>query len=115
MSHSPRGATAVAALLLCASSDMAETGWVTNGPQLDQVNSVNAAPVSRLYAVGSAFATMESAVFESADGGESWESLIEAPRGDYFSEVFADPRDAQRLFAGVQTAGGNTNLYRSTN
>ncbi len=56
---------------------------------------------------------MQSAIFGSTDGGQTWNALFEAPRGDYLSEILVDPRVSTRVFAGVLAAGGVTKIYRS--
>ncbi|MFY9551685.1 MAG: hypothetical protein WAU32_11080 [Thermoanaerobaculia bacterium] len=111
-----RMALAIAAFLSAAPFAVARPGWVTSGPPLPQSNSVSAPPDADavVYAVGSQFDATQSALFASSDAGQTWNPLVEAPRGDYYSEIFVDPRDSQRLFAGAQTAAGNTKIYRST-
>lgn len=111
-----RFALLIAALTAAAGPAIARPGWATSGPPLNQVNSVVAPPDAGavVYAVGSQFEASQSALFASSDGGETWDPLVEAPRGDYYSEIFVDPRDTRRLFAGSQTSAGNTKIYRST-
>jgi photosystem II stability/assembly factor-like uncharacterized protein len=104
------------ALFVSASPLAAAPGWSTSGPPLPLVNSVAAAPDADfvVYATGSQLEAKESAIYGSVDGGTTWTPLVQAPQGDYWSEVFVDPRDTDRLFAGAQTASQTTTIYRST-
>jgi len=108
---------ALAAALSVASPLAASPGWSTSGPPLPSVSSVASAPDADpvVYATGSQQEARESAIYGSVDGGSTWTPLVQAPTGDYWSEVFVDPRDTQQLFAGAQTAGQTTTIYRSTN
>jgi len=107
----------VAALAVSAATTAAAAPyWSTSGPPLPLVNSVAAAPDvdDVVYATGSQLEAKESAIYESVDGGSTWTPLVQAPQGDYWSEVFVDPRETGRLFAGAQTSGQTTTIYRST-
>ena len=85
------------------------------GPPLTSVNGISTAADSEteVYAGASQYDASQSALFGSTDGGQTWTELFEADRGDYLSEILADPRDSGRLFAGVLGAGGITKIYRS--
>ena len=112
-----RFALVAAAAVSAALPAAASPGWSTSGPPLSLVNSVASAPDADhiVYSTGSQLEAKESAIYGSEDSGSTWTPLVEAPQGDYWSEVFVDPRDTQRLFAGAQTAGQTTTIYRSTN
>jgi hypothetical protein len=90
-------------------------GWETSGPAGTRANAVTAAPDDdgRAYAAATILESATSALYRTDDGGRSWTGLIEAARGDSFGEVFADPRDGQRVFASAQIASGVTEVYRS--
>jgi photosystem II stability/assembly factor-like uncharacterized protein len=122
------GAAAVAALLAGARpapvSDAAArpapasiAAWTSAGPELSQVNAVSPDPGTEgtVYASASLFAASQSAVYGSEDGARSWTPLDEAPRGEFFAEVYADPRGGRRIFAGSQASGAGTRFLRSTN
>jgi hypothetical protein len=91
-------------------------GWETSGPSGTRVNAVSAAPDddSRAYAAATILESATSALYRTDDGGLSWTGLAEAGPGDSFGEIFADPRDGQRVFASAQRATGATEIYRST-
>jgi hypothetical protein len=110
-------AAAAAVYAASASPAVASPGWSTSGPPLPSVSSVVSAPDADqvVYATGSQIEAKESAIYGSADGGSTWTPLVQAPQGDYWSEVFVDPRDTERLFAGAQTSGQTTTIYRSIN
>src|SRR5215468_3909103 len=76
--------------------------WRSAGPELSQVNSLSPDPGddAAVYAVGSLFAASQSALYGSEDSAGSWTALDEAPRGEFFAEVYADPRGGGRIFAG---------------
>jgi len=90
------------------------TGWQSSGPPLYQVNAVAADPGedSAVYAAASIYSVSQSALFRSPDGGSTWVPLVDAPSGEFFSEVEADRHDPGRIYAGSQAPGG-ANLYRS--
>lgn len=92
-------------------------GWQTFGPPLNSVNGISTAADSEttVYAGASQYDVSQSGLFGSTDGGQTWTEVFEAERGDYLSEILADPRDSDRIFAGVLGAGGITKVYRSTN
>jgi photosystem II stability/assembly factor-like uncharacterized protein len=91
-------------------------GWTSAGPELSQVNAVSADPAddAAVYASGSLFAASQSALYRSGDAGRSWTALEEAPSGEFFAEVYADPRGGGRVFAGSQASGAGTRFSRST-
>ena len=90
-------------------------GWQTFGPPLTSVNGISTAPDAEetVYAGASQYDTSQSELFGSTDGGQTWTGLFEADVGDYLSDILVDPRDSDRLFAGVLGAGGITKIYRS--
>ena len=90
--------------------------WSSSGPELNQVNAISPDPDADawLYAIGSLYGASESVVYGSEDAARTWDALEAAPRGEYFAEVFADPRGLGRVFAGSQPAGGGTRISRST-
>ena len=91
------------------------SGWSTGGPAGTRANSVSAAPDDdlRAYAAATILESATSALFRTDDGGRSWTGLLEAGPGDAFSEIFADPRDGQRVFSSAQRGNGSTEVYRS--
>lgn len=91
--------------------------WRSAGPELSQVNAVSPDPDAEgtVYATGSLFAASQSAIYGSTDGARSWTPLDEAPSGEFFAEVYADPRGGRRVFAGSQASGAGTRFFRSTN
>ena len=78
------------------------------GPAGTRANSVSAAPDDdgRAYAAATILESATSALYRTDDAGRSWTGLVEAGPGDAFSEVFADPRDGNRVFASAQRAYG---------
>lgn len=88
--------------------------WQTSGPPLYQVNAVATDPGedAAVYAAASIYSVSQSALFRSSDGGRSWDPLVEAPGGEFYSEITVDPYQPQRIYAGAQ-ANGRVNLYRS--
>lgn len=90
--------------------------WRSGGPELNQVNSVSPDPNEEdtVYASASIFAASESALYGSEDGARTWTPLEEAPQGEFFAEIYADPRGGGRVFAGSQANGFGTRFYRST-
>ena len=91
------------------------SGWETSGPSGTRANAVSAAPDDdgRAYAAATILESATSALYRTDDGGLSWTGLVEAGSGDSFGEIFADPRDGQRVFASAQRATGVTEVYRS--
>ena len=85
--------------------------WTSTGPVLYQVNAVAAGPGASVLAAASIYAVHQSAIFQSPDAGATWNTLVEAPPDEFFSEITVDPRDVKRLFAGSLTA--TANIYRS--
>src|SRR4051812_43924956 len=96
---------------------LSAAAWSSSGPELNQVNAISPDPDADawLYASGSIYGASQSAVYGSEDAARTWGALEEAPRGEYFAEIFADPRGLGRVFAGSQLAGGGTRISRSTN
>jgi photosystem II stability/assembly factor-like uncharacterized protein len=112
-----RAAFASAVLSAASLSALAQiAGWQTSGPPLPSVNGISTAADAEdtVYAGASQYDVSQSGLFVSTDGGRSWTRLFEAERGDYLSDILADPRDGDRLFAGVLGAGGITKIFRST-
>ncbi len=109
------GRAAILLTVLAASAASALPGWETAGPPGTRANAVSASPGDdrHVYAAASILESSTSALYRSDDGGQIWTALVEAPRGDSYSEVFADPRDANRVFASAQKATGVTDVYRS--
>jgi hypothetical protein len=109
---------ALAALALAADRPAPNSiaAWTSAGPELSQVNAVSPDPNAdaTVYATGSLFAASQSAIYGSLDGARSWNALEEAPRGEFFAEVYADPRGGRRIFAGSQASGAGTRFLRST-
>jgi photosystem II stability/assembly factor-like uncharacterized protein len=89
--------------------------WQTSGPPLYQVNAVATDPAqdTAVYAAASIYSASQSALFRSSDGGRTWDPLVEAPHGEFYSEIMVDPHSPQRIYAGTQGNGGVMNLYRS--
>jgi hypothetical protein len=90
-------------------------GWQTPGPPGTRAVSVSAAPDrdGRAYAAVTILESATSALYRTDDGGATWIGLTEAGSGDAFSDVFADPHTAARVFAGAQRATGHSEVYRS--
>jgi hypothetical protein len=90
--------------------------WTSGGPALNQVNAVSPDPNDEgtVYASASLFAASQSAIYGSVDGARTWTPLEEVPSGEFFAEVYADPRGGRRVFAGTQASGFGTRVYRST-
>jgi hypothetical protein len=91
-------------------------GWTSAGPELTQVNAVSAdaSDDAAVYATGSLFAASQSALYRSRDAARSWTALEEASQGEFFAEIYADPRGGGRIFAGSQASGAGTRFTRST-
>jgi photosystem II stability/assembly factor-like uncharacterized protein len=107
-----------AALLLTAFATpaaLALPGWETSGPPGARANGVSASAGNdaRVYAAASILESSSSALYRSDDGGRTWTAIIEAPGGDSYSEIFADPRSGERIFAAALKATGATDIYRS--
>ena len=111
--HWPRAVRALA--ILAAPAAIAVSGWETFGPAGTRVNSVSAAGDAdgRAYAAATILESSTSALYRTDDAGRTWTGLIEAGAGDAFSGIFADPRNAQRVFASAQRGQGATEIYRS--
>jgi hypothetical protein len=111
-----RGAATEAEASADRTAPMSIASWSTAGPELSQVNAVSPDPFADavVYATGSLFAASQSAVFGSEDGARSWQPLQQAPSGEFFAEVYADPRGGGRVFAGSQATGAGTRFSRST-
>jgi photosystem II stability/assembly factor-like uncharacterized protein len=109
-------ALAVLALAPDRTPPQSIAAWTSSGPELSQVNAVSADPgaESRVYATGSLFAASQSAIYRSDDGARTWTAVDQAPQGEFFAEVYADPRGGGRVFAGSQAAGFGTRFLRST-
>jgi photosystem II stability/assembly factor-like uncharacterized protein len=101
--------------ILAAPAAVAVSGWMSFGPAGTRVNSVSAAPDDDgvAYAAATVLESARSALYRTEDAGRSWTGLVEANSGDAYSEIFADPRDPQRVFASVQHGNGVTDVYRS--
>ncbi|MEP6994314.1 MAG: sialidase family protein [Acidobacteriota bacterium] len=91
-------------------------GWRTSGPVLYQVNAVSTTPADDpvVYAAASIYSASESALFRSADGGKTWNTLVEA-QGEFYSEILVDPRQSQRVYAGAHGSAPTASIYRSAN
>jgi len=115
LGHLVRAAGAVLFALPTFTSPTPVGGWLTGGPPLFQVNAVAADPAddAAVYAAASIYSATQSAIFHSPDAGKTWEPLVEALNGDFYSTVFVDPREIQRILAGALGASGTGNLYRS--
>ena len=111
--HFPSAARALAVFAL--PSAIAISGWQSPGPSGTRASSVSAAAGAddRAYAAVTILESATSALFRTDDGGRTWTGLVEAGSGDAFSEVFADARIADRVFASAQRATGQTDVYRS--
>jgi photosystem II stability/assembly factor-like uncharacterized protein len=101
--------------ILSAPAAIVLPGWDTSGPAGTRATSVSAAPDDdrRAYAAATILESSTSALYRTDDGGRSWTGLVEAGTGDAFSEIFADPRDGNRVFASAQHGNGVTDVYRS--
>jgi hypothetical protein len=102
--------------LTVATAQAQVAGWSTSGPELTSVNAIGTAADAEAtaYVGASTYEASQSAIFKTTDGGQTWEALFEASRGEYLSAILVDPRDGQRIFAGV-LGTGVTRIYRSTN
>jgi BNR/Asp-box repeat len=102
---------ALLAVSPCLGAPIPPGGWTTNGPPLFQVNAVAADPArdSSVYSASSIYDAKQSAIFHSADGGKTWEPLVELRTGEFYSTVLVDPREPQRIYAGSNEG----NVYRS--
>jgi photosystem II stability/assembly factor-like uncharacterized protein len=111
----PRIRPARALAILAAPAAIAVSGWESFGPPGTRVISVSAAARDdgRAYAAATILESATSALYRTDDGGRSWTGLVEAGAGDAFSEIFADPRDPNRVFASAQRGNGVTDVYRS--
>jgi hypothetical protein len=108
------------ASLVSGSGAVPLAGWETFGPPLYQVNAVEADPGAgaRAYAAGSIYAESQSGFFASDDRGRTWSVLLQAPGGDFYTEILVDPNDSQTILVGstdaastrvdVSTDGGST-------
>ena len=98
-----------------AASPTLTGGWTTSGPVLYQVNSVATGPQDHasVYAAASIYDVKQSALFRSPDGGKTWNTLVEASGGEFYSEIAVDPRDPRRLYAGAAGNSGTASIYRS--
>ncbi len=102
-------------LTLAAPAVLAASGWITSGPEGVRANAVSAAgdDDARAYAAATILESSTSALYRTDDAGQSWTALIETARGDSYAQVFADPRDGNRVFAALQRGNGTTNVDRS--
>lgn len=111
-----RAALCLAALsAFAAPAAVAFPGWETGGPEGTRANAVSAAAGDdrRVYAAASILESSTSALYRSDNAGKTWTALREAPRGDSYAAVFADPRVADRVFAATQKGNGTTEILRS--
>jgi photosystem II stability/assembly factor-like uncharacterized protein len=110
-----RSRAARALAILAAPAAIAVSGWESFGPPGTRVNSVSAArdDESRAYAAATILESATSALYRTDDAGRTWTGLVEAGAGDAYSEIFADPRDPDRVFASAQRGHGVTDIYRS--
>ena len=101
--------------IFAAPAAIAVSGWESSGPAGTRVNSVSAAPDDdgRAYAAATILESSTSALYRTDDAGRTWTGLVEAGAGDAFSEIFADPRNPNRVFASAQRGQGATDVYRS--
>ena len=90
-------------------------GWRTNGPALYQANAVaaDAGLDTSVYAASSIYDAKQSAIFHSADGGETWEPLVQLLTGEFYASLLVDPRAPQRIYAGTLGTAGTGNFYLS--
>ena len=104
-----------AVAILAVPGAIAISSWKSSGPTGTRANSVSAAPDDdgRAYAATTILESATSALYRTDDAGQSWAGLVEAGPGDAFSQVFAHPHDASRVFASAQRANGAINVYRS--
>jgi photosystem II stability/assembly factor-like uncharacterized protein len=102
-------------LTLTARAVLALPGWETSGPKGVRANAVSAAgdDDARAYAAATILDSSTSAIDRTDDAGQTWNALIEAPRGDSYTQVFADPRDGFRVFAAAQKGTATTDILRS--
>ena len=103
-------------LALSAPAALAQSGWVTSGPEGVRANAVTAPgdDDARAYAAAAILDSSTSALYRTDDAGQTWTALIESNRGDSYAQVFADPRDGSRVFAALQRGNGTTDIVRST-
>jgi photosystem II stability/assembly factor-like uncharacterized protein len=89
------------------------SSWETNGPPLFQVNAVAAgADELTVYAGGADYAASQAALFKSADGGQRWDTLVQADAGEFYSDIFVDPASPATIYAGA-LINGTTRIYRT--
>jgi len=114
-----RGRGAALCALLAASrgfgAPVPPGGWATNGPPLFQVSAVAADPAqdSSVYCASSIIEAKQSAIFHSADGGNTWDPLVELLTGEFYSTLLVDARQPQRIYAGARGTDNHGKIYRS--
>lgn len=91
------------------------SGWESFGPALFQTAAVAAGSDEQtVYAGSSDYAAGQSAVFRSVNAGHQWTTLVQAPSGQFYSDLLVDPRDSSTLYAGAPGNDGTTTVYRSS-
>src|ERR1700680_393077 len=77
-------------------------GWQTFGPALFQVDAVaTASDVLTVYAAGADFSAGQSAIFRSTDGGLTWNTVVQAATGEFYSDILVDPGNPATIYTGA--------------
>src|SRR5262245_64191005 len=105
---------AVIATMAATTATTTVQGWKTFGPPGTRVNAVSGAADDdgRAYAAATILESGTSALYRTDDAGQTWTGLADAAAGDAYSNVFADPRGGNRVFASTQRGNGQTDVYR---
>jgi len=91
-------------------------GWQTFGPALFQVDAVaTASDVLTVYAAGADFSAGQSAIFRSTDGGLTWNTVVQAATGEFYSDILVDPGNPATIYTGAPGNDNTTKIYWSGN
>jgi hypothetical protein len=108
---------AAVALLLAAGPgrDPAPGVWQVNGPAYSAIDLIAIAPDEEnvVYVGAHDPDSGKSALFRTRDGGESWETVAEAPPGETLTSFAIDPTGPERMLALTKSSDNQGRLYRS--
>jgi photosystem II stability/assembly factor-like uncharacterized protein len=110
-----RAAGMIVLVLGLSARALAQESWETFGPPLYQVNALaTAADDFTVYAAAGDYSAGQSAIFLSPDGGNHWNTVVQAASGEFYSDLLVNTAGPPTIYAGAPHNDGTTKLYAST-